>query len=163
MRPVRADHDRTRVNKISSKSTRQTILKDITMNTRTQNTAIKLENLNLSREKNLCITKGKIINFNGRIISSGKWRGLVTSEYDLFSSFNNHLESSKFGSAFCPVDLAGIAKTKNAVKSINSLVYDVDNGTPIEELTRILHKAGHQACIYTTHSHGKTETGRSQE
>jgi len=69
-----------------------------------------------------------------------------------------HLEGNKDGPAFIPGDMAPGRRLKNAVKSIHSMVLDLDTGIPAETVDAAMVKLGCAAIRYTTHSHGKTKS-----
>lgn len=86
------------------------------------------------------------------------WEAFELTQRGLFETLSIHRVGNKEGAAFVPGNLSGNERKKNAVTQLDALVFDIDNGTPLSEIKRKLAQANLLACIYSSHSHGKTET-----
>jgi len=77
---------------------------------------------------------------------------------DVLSLFFKHQVGIKDGTGMVFGKVVEGPRVKTGVELIDGVVIDVDNGKPFENLVFALLEFGYCAILFTTHSHGKTET-----
>lgn len=93
-----------------------------------------------------------------RTTASGKWKAKTVSFAQFASQLEQHRDGEKDGPCFLQGEAAGGSRKASAMIANYVLGVDIDNGTPIEEVTATIAAAGLEAFIYSTHSHLKSTT-----
>lgn len=89
------------------------------------------------------------------------WSDPVTlSEEELKRLFSSHSIGEKDGACFIAGKLEGTSRKASEIKELSLLVYDIDNGTPLDALAQKL--KGTSAWIYSTHSHMQAKNQQPQ-
>jgi hypothetical protein len=104
---------------------------------------------------------GQTFNYGAGANARAKmWSNRTKTLADLADLLANHVESSdKDGQAIMCGDLIGKVRSKQAVRAMCMIGFDVDGGTSLEEAKSALATFGYMAILATTHSHGKISTG----
>ncbi|GAB7553336.1 hypothetical protein NRB_28420 [Novosphingobium sp. 11B] len=93
-----------------------------------------------------------------RTTASGKWKATTGSFAVFASQLEQHTVGEKDGRCFLQGEAAGGSRKASAMIANYVLGVDIDDGTPIEEVTATIAASGLEAVIYTTHSHLKNTT-----
>lgn len=107
--------------------------------------------MKLDRDNVLDLSQG-----NGR--DSKAWRPWKPTVHELIDKCTHHIMGSKDGPAFLQCALATQERVSRVAQTISIIGFDVDDGTPSEQLDTIIKQRGLFAIRYTTHSHRKNCT-----
>jgi len=95
--------------------------------------------------------------------AKSRWKNVSYSLGQLLAALSFHPVGKKDGTAILQGSLTGSARVTDAIDSLELMSFDVDNGTPYDDVMARLIDVGLLSVIYTTHSHGKRVTDVSAE
>ena len=97
---------------------------------------------------------------NETIKKGDGWEAYCLALTDLDNDLTQHEEiiDKRTGPAFFPGVLIDGKRNNNAVSEIHLMVFDLDDGSPIEPTINRLKEVGLHGIIYSTHSHMTTTT-----
>lgn len=97
--------------------------------------------------------------FGQRADQNDGWRNISGTLGQVFdANFTEFAEGPKEGRCFIQGQLVADARGSKEVVRNHLMMFDSDSGAPLDELQARVERLGLYACIWTTHSHGKSTT-----